>query len=358
LRIPLSACLVALAPVICKAQSSAAVYGSIDSGVDYVTNIAGSRQWAVNSGRRSPDRFGFRGTEDLGDGLFGFFRIEGGYASDTGTQINPSVFWNRYVLVGIGSKTWGSVYLGHYPDFMYEYLSPLGNAVPGLSSSFNPGQLDFPGVTLDNTLTYESSVINGLQFGVMNGFGESATSFKTNRRYALGARYSYGPLRLGAAYTVINNRVVDIRGLFGLTTFLGQPIAAGTQFTATASRTTGLGGSYAVGLFTPHVLFTHLRFENQNGASSLRNFQGGVNIDASGGSKTDVLGLSYGRYVLQNVKSNQYNLFFSHYFSPTLQVYTGLSQIKTANGVAGFNGYAKSSTGTQSLFRVGIHKLF
>ena len=53
-----------------NAQSSVTLYGTLDTGIDYISNqkaaTGGHSAWGVQSGNVSTDRWGLRGTEDLG----------------------------------------------------------------------------------------------------------------------------------------------------------------------------------------------------------------------------------------------------------------------------------------------------
>jgi predicted porin len=344
------------------AQSGAQVYGSLDAGVDYLPKAGSGRLFAVNSGRRSPDRLGFQGSEDLGDGLAAIFKLESGLNLDTGASTRADAFFNRYALVGLRSRSLGTVTLGHMPDFMYEYVSPTSNSVPGISSSFTPGNLDnlANSFQIDNAIKYESPVMAGFQFGAMNGFGESSTSFSSARKYGFGAQYRGSALRVAAAYSMYHDRAVDVRGIFDLNALLGKTIAAGSTFTATKFRTAGVGASYAIGLFTPHVLVSDVNFANANGSESLRHYEAGVNIDISGGDKIDLLGISYARSTFTTRRYNQVNLFASHLLSKTTQIYAGLANVQAdgPGALAGLFGYPKANGDSQSLVRVGFQKQF
>lgn len=60
-----------LSPVM--AQSNVTLYGIMDTGVARIDNVNGSNVNLVRSGNLLTSRFGFRGTEDLGDGLKAIF---------------------------------------------------------------------------------------------------------------------------------------------------------------------------------------------------------------------------------------------------------------------------------------------
>ena len=72
-----------------NAQSGVTIYGILDSGVEAVTNVGASKATVKRvptlTGGMYPSRLGFRGREDLGDGLSANFVLEQGLAVDQGT---------------------------------------------------------------------------------------------------------------------------------------------------------------------------------------------------------------------------------------------------------------------------------
>ncbi|HEY4318564.1 MAG TPA: porin [Herbaspirillum sp.] len=346
-----------------QAQStSVAIYGSIDGGVDYLSNVKGNSLFAVNAGKRTPDRIGFRGVEDLGDGLSALFQLENGFNSDTGTQANPTKFFNRYTYVGLADKNIGNVRLGHMPDFIYDYVGGITNSVPGLSSSYSPGNLDGLANTygIDNAVRLESVDMKGLQIGAIGGFGEVPGASSNGLQYGVGARYENGPLKVAGGYTMSHNRTADLRTAFSLTSVLGQSLPAGTMFAADRYSTMALGGQYKIGNVVPHVTVTRVLLENGAGSVSERNYEAGVNIDLSGGPRIDILGISGAHSTFSQLTFNQLNLFFTHYASATTQLYVGgaLQRASGAGAVAGFFGYSASSTQSQILMRTGVQHSF
>ena len=60
-----------------QAQSNVTIYGIMDAGVEY-TNHANANQSSVTrvtSGGTNTSRFGFKGSEDLGDGLKAVYQL-------------------------------------------------------------------------------------------------------------------------------------------------------------------------------------------------------------------------------------------------------------------------------------------
>jgi predicted porin len=88
-----------------QAQSTVTVYGKLDVGV---RKAIGSADKEVATG--SDSRLGFRGTEDLGNGLQAFFGFEHRFFPDTGT-VDGSQFWKGYANAGLAGG-FGRVGLG------------------------------------------------------------------------------------------------------------------------------------------------------------------------------------------------------------------------------------------------------
>jgi predicted porin len=64
---------------VAHAQSSVIIYGNLDAGLIKRTGTA------LNIGKRANNTLGFKGTEDLGNGLKALFQLETRYEPDTGT---------------------------------------------------------------------------------------------------------------------------------------------------------------------------------------------------------------------------------------------------------------------------------
>lgn len=69
------------------AQSSVVIYGTLDTGIQKTTNTANS---ATQISKRDNNKLGFRGVEDLGNGLKALFHLEIRYEPDTGVIENTS----------------------------------------------------------------------------------------------------------------------------------------------------------------------------------------------------------------------------------------------------------------------------
>lgn len=342
------------------------IYGSVDGGVSSFNDERGTRSTKLDTGNRSPDRFGFRGSEDLGGGLRAGFQLENGFNLDDGTMKKSGVLFSRFALVSLSSKA-GTLSFGHMPDFLYEYLRFTSNGFLGSAYFFHPGNLDNQAnqFQLDNAIKYESPTFGGFTIGAMNGFGEQPNDFNRSRSYSIGARYVGGPLRVAAAYTVSNNRAINLGATLGVNSLLGQvlsrdvaaPTATYTNFAADKVSSAGITAAYKVGTVTPRAMYTEIKLEARGLAATQHNLEGGADF-AIGVANT--LGLSLATTHLQDARWNQANMIDMQKLSTRTTLYAAAAfQRASGAGVhAVINSAGPSSGQSQRVLRVGLHHLF
>jgi predicted porin len=159
-----------------NAQSNVQVYGIVDSGIARVTNVnaAGDSMTKMPSLTSSfPSRVGFRGTEDLGNGLQAFFVLENGLAMDTGTQQQGGRLFGRQANVGL-KGAWGSITLGRQLNMTY--ISALKTDVLG-PNLFAIGSIDpyLPNARSDNAIGYMGN-FSGFVVGATWSFGRDGSA--------------------------------------------------------------------------------------------------------------------------------------------------------------------------------------
>ena len=205
--------LIAVAALSAMAASAMAanvtVYGVIDTGFHFMHS---SPKWSVNvpnvkpnkpnkstnkfdmaTGQNSGSRLGFKGVEELGNGMKVGFILENGFKSDTGADDDASLAFRReanlYVMTDFGTlslarvgaltSTAGSYNLAKY--------TPFGG---GWADS-TLKQADFmlgDRARMDNTVTYVSPSFAGVkayaQYSFQRGGKETAGNERQNDRYA------------------------------------------------------------------------------------------------------------------------------------------------------------------------------
>ena len=88
----LAAAMLSSLPLFANAQSNVQIYGVMDAAIAVEdTDAPGeSSRTVINSGNQSSSRIGFRGTEDLGNGMKALYNLYGGVASDSGAVARSS----------------------------------------------------------------------------------------------------------------------------------------------------------------------------------------------------------------------------------------------------------------------------
>ncbi|HOI51319.1 MAG TPA: porin, partial [Azonexus sp.] len=122
-----------LASTAAFAQSNVQIYGVVDVGYNRSsssdTGALKSRN-ALDSGLQSGSRIGFRGTEDLGNGLKASFVLEYGITADTGAGLSGPARQSFLAL----SNSYGTVAAGRQYTPQYELVSkvdPFGAGTVG-----------------------------------------------------------------------------------------------------------------------------------------------------------------------------------------------------------------------------------
>jgi predicted porin len=198
------------------AQSNVQVYGLIDAGVDYTTNsnAAGDNAVRVISGGKNTSRWGFKGSEELGQGLKAVFGLEGGILMDSGAA--DGALFKRQAYVGLEGG-FGRVVLGRSFTTTYDFVilfDPLGYA-PNYSwaTSGNATGPSKYGMTtaFDNLVKY-SGKTGDFKYGASIGLGEQAASAADGRKVAVGASWTRAGLGLMATYEQVNGNTVALTG--------------------------------------------------------------------------------------------------------------------------------------------------
>lgn len=193
-----------------SAQSNITVYGIVDVAAVHLTHHVGSTDTYMRSGPKDGSRLGFRGTEDLGNGINALFVLEAGYNVDDGTAGQSGSLFNRAAYVGLSSKSFGTVTVGRQYAPYFEYLSPLGPVPPVTGSAGDhPGDIDGFDITIrnNNSVKYTSPKWHGFTLGVMGAAGEQASNSAgpSGDTYSAAIKYETGAWRSALAYQVLRN---------------------------------------------------------------------------------------------------------------------------------------------------------
>ncbi|MGU7782912.1 porin [Burkholderia sp. PU8-34] len=153
------------------AQSAVTLYGIIDTGVEYVTNVGPRKSSVVHVPTLTaslPSLWGIRGKEDLGGGLSAVFVLESGFAPEQGTLNQGGRLFGRQAYVGL-SGPWGTLTLGRQYSQIFWAVLTGDTLAPNIYAA---ADLD-PYLTqprIDNAIAY-TFTSSGLTVGAMYSFG-------------------------------------------------------------------------------------------------------------------------------------------------------------------------------------------
>lgn len=314
------------------AQSNVTVYGVADAYMGFGdqgdTDLAG-----VQSGGLSGSRLGFRGTEDLGNGLKGVFTVEQGFSIDTGAGMGNA---SRQAFVGVaggfGAVTLGRQYAPGY-DFQYDALvssalSPQAILAGGVGSTIAPNSA----ARWNNSVAYNGMFsglkvrgiysMNALETSVDNPVVANSTIDPSDDdAMGLGVEYANGPLKVGALYHYIK----DAYGVSGGTddqqewlvggsyNFGVATLAVSYQDAKNLGTIDGIDGDiWQVGVIVPvgaagnvHLAYGELDADAENA---------GLGIDVDG-------------------KSKSYSIAYTHALSKRTTAYVGYNRTDNDTGL-------------------------
>ena len=270
------------------------LYGIVDTGVQYLnadSDAAGKdavNRFSMESGMASGSRFGFKGTEDLGNGLPVGFILENQFKSDSGALENKDSFFHReaslFLQGGFGKVAFGrmgSVNGGTSSWAKYGVISAFGTSWGNYAAQ--AGTFAIGGGQWDNMIAYETPSFAGFKVFAQYGMGNAIENnnsveneSSSDRYYAIGASYGNGPLNLYFAVDSINYATSGSQ--------ISNPDSIDDSLTVT------LGGNYdfeVVKLFAGAQYFDEIKTSKIKGAIN-------YNVDSLGGFAGKVKGWGLG----------------------------------------------------------------
>ena len=329
------------------ASSNVEVYGLMSAAVESVDNAyldANGNAQTHRVGRIADhnSRIGFKGAEDLGNGLSGIWQIEQGFKinggqSDGSTSSTGGAFGGaglRNTFVGLKSNDMGTAMVGNFDtpykastgrldpfaDTLGDYRGLMG-AAAGSSTTANK----YFAIRAANILSYTTPNFSGFTATGAYVFGNATATNQadtTANAYSLAAMYDAGPLFLTAAYEKHNF------GSTGVGTFAGGAntdekawkLGAGynimdTTLAAIYEKTDDNRGPNGANLYGHHTFYVSVK--QQMGAIALKAaFAKAGSTDAS------------------NTGAKQYSLGADYAFSKRTAVYALYSKIDNEKGAS------------------------
>jgi len=179
------------------AQVSVTPYGVVDTAMEYQNGGAGSQVRQVSSALYATV-YGFKGSEDLGNGTHVNFQLEEGFDNTTGQMSAAGTAFNRLAWVGI-SGTFGELRIGRQKKPQYLFLNnesdPTG--VKSIASPLN--NFGDNSVRSSNAIAYFTPTVYGFSEQFMVALREEADQSALVSYNAV-MRYVNGQLRVLAGY--------------------------------------------------------------------------------------------------------------------------------------------------------------
>ena len=327
-----------LASTAAFAQSNVTIYGRADLGGVYRFGDSGGvadteGKYEIASGIQAGSRIGFKGVEDLGNGLKALFEVEYGMSMDQNTGGNKAATWtNRHSYVGL-TGGFGTVVGGHLDGVRY-----------GVFNTYDP----FAGGT----------VANFTQMTIQVDRASNAVAYISPKFSGFGLVLAYGTA-INAAESDGNNTDSSLQTIMG--TYDNGPITARLDYEqVTTPGTSGnktwvatAGASYDFGVVKLSALLDQIKNEDTNlkqqawliGASApvgkfaLKAVVGGVKNKADGVSDADSikwgLGLDYNLSKRTNLYANYGQI--SNDDGATIALNQAANSNQAGYGTAGFD---------------------
>lgn len=195
-----------------QAQSSVTIYGTVDVGVVAERGGAAGNVSKVTSGVGSASRLGFKGIEDIGDGLSAVFVLESGVLADTGAQDSAGQAFNRQSYVGLSSREYGALTLGRQKTVLYQALGEVGDPFGLGYAGTSKGLFPLAGVNTrtSNTVAYNSPTINGVSGELTYSAGEQAGDASAGRQLGAALAYTSGVFNARLVYSSRNSDIAGV----------------------------------------------------------------------------------------------------------------------------------------------------
>lgn len=266
-----------LSAAAAHAQSQVSIYGVVDAGMVAERGGRNTSPVKISSGAASASRIGFRGTENLGNGLSAFFTLETGARIDTGVLDADNTIFNRQALVGLqggfGALAFGRQYtpvhvlLVAFDPFKTGYAGTVKNLFPDIGTN----------IRTSNTLTWKSPDVRGIDAMLAYSAGEQSDA-SSGRQFGGAVGYAKGPLALRLAY---NSKNADLAATGGT-----PKIRRGI------GRNTVLGAAYGFSRVKLHLIYGIDKGVGSAPLWNTGNPYGGVKPTASLDGRDLLLGLS------------------------------------------------------------------
>jgi predicted porin len=336
------ACVVGSSGAYAQSDSKVTLYGIVDSGYVFQSKPVGGGASVnkITGGGQSGSRFGFLGSEDLGDGMKATFQLESGINLDDGTNTLGALF-GRISTLGLETR-YGNLKAGRQ-------LTPFYQNGILAADAFSMGLMGYIGTLfstyprVNNSISYTTPIWNGLTASGMYAFGEVVGNSKAARSYNGAVNYAMGPVRMAVGYYSQNNATgaatnssTIVSGSYkaSFATFFGafQAIRSDLNGVPGITKTDTNVNAYSVGAripFGPHMVIASAAISDDQ-----RNIAGA------------------------NARATHLALGYTYQLSKRTNLYTSIAHISNKNGASYSVADATTAAYGTNGFEIGMRHLF
>lgn len=226
----LTAALVAGFASAAHAETSVTLYGLVDGGVGYNTQKTtwsgdfgdGSfktRGFNFKNGVKNGNRWGLKGTEDLGNGTSAIFQLESGFDLGNGRSAQDGRLFGRKAIIGLTGESWGTLTLGRQYNAADDFIAPIDPFGTGWGQA--AANSAFGGVLsarMDNVVKYVTPNFSGFQAGLgwtgsntkdtyrNDVYGVDYDEKNSSNGVTFGLGYNNGPIQAGFSYDYLRTK--------------------------------------------------------------------------------------------------------------------------------------------------------
>jgi len=365
------------------AQSNVTIYGVADAAVGFGSH--GDTDFrGVVGGVLSGSRIGFKGTEDLGNGLKAVFVLEQGFdigngiaspaVGGTGATVDAaysstddktdgdSVF-SRQAYVGL-SGAFGTVSLGrqYAPGYFFGYDATASASVGPQSILSNAAGMTITpnsAARWDNSVAYTGSfsglTVRGIWAARGNELTKEAGSTGAGEgpsfddAYGLSVDYANGPLAVGAVYQVAKGDN------------FGPSLTPAVASANDDQKEWGIGGSYDFGVVQLLASYQDAQSLGNKNDADADLWQVGVVVPVGAAGKVH---LAYGEVDYDNQKdagAESYSLAYTHALSKRTTAYAAYNRTSNESNAYKFGVVPTDTTNLgddSDIFAVGVRHTF
>lgn len=267
---------------VAQAESSVTLYGLVDGGYGYQQvetkfrgdypggKISNDRFRAFN-GVMNGNRWGLKGSEDLGNGTSAIFVLESGFDLGNGESIQGGRLFGRQAYVGLTSESWGTFSIGRQYNAGEAFVAAIdpfgtGGGFAAANSIFGNSIFD----RYDGVVKYVSPTFSGFKFAIAAIHEDNETEYKfddpsisnykvTSRTSGVstGLGYTNGPLYIGATFDYQDVKRKDSDAT-------PNPLDSRSK-----TKAWNIGGTYDFDVVKLHLLYGGLRDGSIGGVGML-----------------------------------------------------------------------------------------